>query len=441
MTQRNRRGPIAATYDELQSLSVLRAARDAQALPRASAEAAVRAGLQAAEIALLNVVDLLTRATGDVDAKNWGGAAVKLSWAAGFHRVLLLLGTTVQRFARRSPHRTTLHVDDSPAFRRFFDALQAFDRSVLTSGLPMEHTIAEESLDSIACRVLHIARMTAHEATIWEASLTSVRAPTHVSYEQYIATEELRTAVETPQLTGDTFFMQFRGLHQIPEILAAEANDRIESAIRFVRVGDAERAVEQLEGASALMQVVVFCVPAMADNLATSDYHRIRENLGVTSGAHSAALHYHLFHDLYTQLASAIMEGGVADTSPLVEQAIGLRALIDCWRTLHMHLPRNNVGGVATKSLAGSPDAVDAVRSMRRTAASTDPLRDVAIADAEPLRQSLLQRYLRSEESLDAHLLAVTGDITKHRFSDVQQRAGIYADPPPFVAPPERIVE
>ena len=42
------------------------------------------------------------------------------------------------------------------------------------------------------------------------------------------------------------------------------------------------------------------------DNLATSDYHKIRENLGLTSGSHSVGLHFHLFRDLYQQLWEAL---------------------------------------------------------------------------------------------------------------------------------------
>jgi hypothetical protein len=259
-----------------------------------------------------------------------------------------------------------------------------------------------------------------------------------VAYVDFVATEALRDAVEGLRLAGDTYFTQFRGLHQIPEILADHVNDRIEQAIRSVRANDHADAAAQLDAANALMQVVVTCVPAMVDNLTTSDYHRIRENLGVTSGAHSAALHYHLFHDLYLQLATEIVK---APDGALTERALQLRALIDCWRMLHMHLPRNNVGGVATKSLAGSPDAVDAVRGMRRSAAAADPLRELAGRTNADARESTLRSYLQSEASLDARLLAVTGDTTQNRFTDVQHRSGMYADPPPFVGPPERIVE
>jgi hypothetical protein len=442
MTLRNRRGVIAATYDELQSVPGLRAAREARSLAKASPESSVRAVLQAAEIALLNLVDLQGRAAADVDQRAYGTASVKLSWAGGFHRVLLMLGIVVQRFGRRV-RGTTLHVGDSPAFLRFLETLQTFDRSVAARDLPIRDLLADDSFDRAECRLLHLARMQAHEATIWEAAFGAVRVGEDASYDEYVAAEELRKAVEEMRLEDDTFFTQFRGLHQIPEILAAEVNDRLETAIRLVRERDDGGAVGQLDDANALMQVIVACVPAMADNLATADYHRIRENLGVTSGAHSAALHYHLFHDLYSQLATAIVElGGGDDATSLLDRALQLRALIDCWRVLHMHLPRNNVGGVATKSLAGSPDAIEAVRSMRGGAALADPLRHLAAdADAGEPRESALQHYLQSDLSLDSRLLAATGEITKKRFADVQRRSGIYAEPPPFVPPPKRTVD
>ena len=62
----NERGVIAESYHELQGLATLAAARATYPLPKASPESTLRAIFQAAEIALLNLADLLARATGDL---------------------------------------------------------------------------------------------------------------------------------------------------------------------------------------------------------------------------------------------------------------------------------------------------------------------------------------------------------------------------------------
>lgn len=472
MTLKNRRGVIASTYDELQALPHLRAARDAYALPKASGAGGVRALLQAAEIALLNVADLLARARADVEGGALGRAVVKLSWAHGFHRVLLRLSMATERLVEPAAEVVhALHIDDSPAFRAFVDALAAFDQGVAAAGLPIEEALAHESLDTTLFRLLHLARVSNHEATVWEPAFAAVPVGADAPpYEQYVATAELRAAVDDTKLDGDTFFMQFRGLHQIPEIVADEVNDRLEAAIRALRGDELRASFDHLAAANLFLDVMVACVPPMADNLATADYHDIRENLGLTSGAHSAALRYHLFHDLYEQLCAALLaalgtsDGDLAQSVQrvaemggetrgesdrawlldlLLREALTLRRLIDRWRMLHMHLPRNNVGGFATKSLAGSRDAVEAVRQMRDSAAGSDPLRSLRLPHADDSRagKSALQAYLQSPASLDRQLLTATGRITQDRFPDVQRRTGIYAGDSPFVPPPERKVE
>ena len=64
-----------------------------------------------------------------------------------------------------------------------------------------------------------------------------------------------------------------------------------------------QKAQELLNIANAIGDIVLCSLPPMIDSLSTADYHKIRDNLGLTSGSHSVNLHYHLFRDLYGQLA------------------------------------------------------------------------------------------------------------------------------------------
>ena len=75
----NDHGVIAEQYSELQALPVLEAARDAYSLGTATAESTIRAIFQAAEITLLNLDDLVSRAATDIEQRAFGSAAVKMS--------------------------------------------------------------------------------------------------------------------------------------------------------------------------------------------------------------------------------------------------------------------------------------------------------------------------------------------------------------------------
>lgn len=476
----NERGVIAEHYQDLQGLPVLAAARQTYPLPSASTESTLRAVFQAVEIAVLNLADLIGRAAQEVAEGNTGRAMVKMSWARGFHRVLVRLSTMPQQLGLVPADAASsglLRIADSPAFAEYRGALERFDRATLAQidagALALDTALAEESLDSPSFALIHAARVSNHESTIWEENLAAVAAGAPVpSYEQFVAAAGVRAAVYDRVLLGDTYFTQFRGLHQIPETLGEESNDRTEHAIRAIRAGNLRAAVDHVRAVNVLVDGMLATLPPMADNLATSDYHEIRENLGLTSGSHSVCLRFHMFTDLYHQLAEAlegVLRGGEPgsqdDTSLvnsvrrtdetsgvdsgawlrhlLLSECLTFRSLIFQWRDQHLHMPRNNLGGGSTKSLTGSPDAVAAVRKMRRSSRLSDPM--IPLAEGRGLgaptaddRGSLLQSYLDSEASLDTRTLLATGRVTQERFVAVQERLGFFANRCPFTAPRPR---
>jgi hypothetical protein len=281
-------------------------------------------------------------------------------------------------------------------------------------------------------------------------------------------------AVYDRVLEGDTFFTQFRGLHQIPEILCVEINDRIEGAILEIRAKRPHAAYEHLRCANVLSAGILVSLPPIIDNLVTSDYHNIRENLGLTSGSHSVNLHYHLFRDLYQQLwealANYIVDGQPCDDRiTLIEatirraaetpdsdgdtfllnlignECLQLRTFIGTWRDEHLQLPRNNLGSNKTRSLTGSLDAIQAVKGMRASARTRDPMQPLANArrlsdDRAILAPAPLTEYLEQADSLDALIAEATGTVTQTRFHNVQQRLGVFAKQCPFSPPPRRAV-
>ena len=471
----NERGIIAQHYHELQSLDLVEAARAARAMERASEESWIRTVLQAAEIGLYNMADVLARAAQDLGASDLDGCATKLSWLRGFHRVLTRLSAatttyTHWRTASRPDSHHLVRVADSPALGEYLVAQRQFDAALRswwdTSKRPPEAALAAERLPSARFSILHLARIINHEATIWERPLVAVQVPSVSGpYAEFVASPTLREAVHEHELTGDTYFMQFRGLHQIPELIGAEINDLLEGVIVAVRADEAQAASAALMAANLLTSAVDACLPVLVDNLATHDYHEIRENLGLTSGSHSVGIRYHMFTHLYEQLCEevaayaqrrrpgadgvpdavrGVMSAGPGDSGfgGLMCQVMAFRTFIFTWRDQHIHLPRNNLGGGGTRSLTGSPDAIAVVAGMMEHARATDPAHafyadPAALGDDRPGR---LATFLQGPDSTDTELMAATGRLTQESFVDVQHRLGFFANRCQFVKPPRRVV-
>lgn len=450
--QRNKRGVIAEHYYALQSLGAIEAARNAMLATPATREALLVALYQSAEIALYNLADLLTRASNHLGHKDIDSCVTNLQWVRSFHRVLVRLGHDALRVsddwegeAPRWP------IDTTPGFEEFAQSLRSFDQALLQlvedGELDVEATIAGSSLERAEYNVLHCARIANHDARAWSASLARAArpGPPGVEVSALLASDHLRYAVHEHHLTGDTYFTQFRALHQIPELLVREINDRLEIATRFLNEGDVEAALDVVEAGAVLYGVIEACLPPIVDNLSTHDYHQIRENLGLTSGSHSVSMRFHLFTDLYQQFVEAISRLQEATSDhPLLprlrRQVTDLRVFIFAWRDMHLHLPRNNLGGLETKSLTGAQDAVRTVRKMRDNAASADPL---ALASRGKSLMGLggpLDSYLDGPDSSDAMLLAATGRITQATFPDVQERRDFFSQRTPFTRPPRRDV-
>ena len=450
---RNARGVIAEHYHDLQSLGLVERARFDRDMGRASAASLVRTVAQACEIGLYNAADLLRRAARDARRGSMAACLTKLSWLRGFQHVLIRVSSVSATYTAACPELLEAATGqgwlaESPAFREYLRAVRTFDAAlhgaVEAGELDLERALSEESIGDPAFSILHLARVGNHDSTVWERNLLSTVLPLGGSrVEDFLASPTLRDAVYEHRLRGDTYFTQFRALHQIPELLGAELNDRLEEATRMARRGDREAVSVQLLWVNALAAAVAACLRPMVDNLATSDYHEIRENLGLTSGSHSVGLRYHMFTDLYEQLCEAI--GAWRGPGPLMEliasQVAAFRAFVLEWRDEHLHLPRNNLGSDGTRSLTGSPDAVAVVRRMAAQACAHDPA--IAVLTGAPVGpdgDGPLRCYLESPESLDNAVLVATGHVTQSKFVEVQERLGFFANRCPFTKPPKRVV-
>lgn len=471
----NDRGVIAETYSDLQGLPTLQASRLRWPLPKASPQSVLRAVFQSSEIAILNLSDLLARATVDLENQHLEAAVTKMFWLRGFARLLTRISVIPQQVGMLTGgagNDGRVGIADSPAFQEFQSRVRPFEATILklidAGEIEAEVAIQDESLASARFNLLHLTRVCNWETTIWEHNLREVRLPGPVpSFEDFVGASILRTAVYERTLKGDSYFTQFRGLHQIPETLGEEASDLMEEAVRRIRADELQRAAELLSCVEVLADTMVAALPPMADHLATSDYHVIRENLGLTSGSHSVCLRFHMFSHLCEELSTELENCAVRNSqaaNPSVEDALReagsrrgqdvrswlihligeyclrLRVHIAYWRDEHVNLPRNNLGGESTRSLAGSPDGLRAVIGMRDMARSRDPFRTLAqtrdFAVSHP--RGALASWFDSPQSLDVRLLAITGAVTQRRFVQVQERLGFFANRCPFTPPPRR---
>ncbi|WP_282792581.1 hypothetical protein [Streptomyces sp. CC224B] len=449
----NERGVIAEHYYALQSLRSIEDARAETTAEPVTPEALLVGLYQSAEIALYNLTDLLDRAEGHLRAMDVERCVAALHWVRSFHRVLVRLSVAALRVSGTlRPDTPRWEVAATPAYAEFEPALRRFDQQLAglaaQGRVDVDRIIAERGLEDPWFNVLHCVRVANHDARVWSANLAKSAHPAPgADPARLLATERLRHAVHEHHLAGDTYFTQFRALHQIPELLVREINDRIEAAILHARKGDLARAVDILDGAAELFDPVEVCLPPIVDNLSTHDYHQIRENLGLTSGSHSVSMRFHLFTDLFEQFGQELArlrdEGSADPFLPRLERhGVGLRVFIFAWRDMHLHPPRNNLGGMETKSLTGAPDAIRTVRKMRDNAAQADPTARPGHSAHVPLSAtgSPLAAYLDGPESTDGMLLAATGASTQSNFQDVQERKEFFSQPCPFSKPQRRVV-
>lgn len=454
-------GPVAESYDELHRIDLLGEARAARAVPEGTYDSTVCAVFQASEVGLLNLARLAGRTQECVLADDIPTASRYVQWAVGFHRLLRRLGTVM--FDVRSVFgsnacaaTTTLSISESAGYAAYVDALRGLEdaaKGSLLAAAPetTRSTIATKSIDDSLYRLLHGIRIGCHDATKWESDLTAVPIGVSRGTDELISAETLARAVAATELNSGTLHGEFVALHQIPEILCAEANDHLEVAIRAIRASELSRAAQHLAACRRLLDPVVEAQRVMAEHLATGEYHGFRTNLGPASGTHSLAIKQHMFRDLFKHmwndleawlgsLGASSLEETVRDIDArrhddpaawlrytVVDQAFQLHSAHQQWRHEHLHMPRNCLGSGGTKSMIGIPDGPQAVYKMRDAANAQHSLsaihkaRRTSLANAVP--DSPLAKLITDPSSLDSELMRVVGEATREYFPQVQEQS------------------
>ncbi|WP_146523004.1 hypothetical protein [Stieleria varia] len=450
--------PIATSYERLQGLHFL------EQLSCDESPGAVRVCLrgvyQVAEVAFWNMADLIHRGGAAIDRGDADTAISCLTWLSSINHLMVQIGRLPLRlgFAPVGDTTDTIRIHESPAINRLLTAIESFDANAV------EKIDVLNLPDSERERLQHLCCVYSHDITIWERDLAAVVVPFRMQdYCEWICADKIHEMVVDLPINEDSFLMQFRCLHQIPEILGSVANGHLLVATEASRSGDPWTAHDNLMVANTLAEIIVASLRPMIDCLSITHYHRIRTYLGVTSGSQSVGLHDRLLRDRYNALCEAVCgqcievaldrnEIDAPSSVSIVEairlvaehkadnervrgfdlvisQILRLHQLLHHWRSAHMHLPRNNLGGGKTRSLIGASNAVSAVQRMREAAERSDPA--VAVVKARYVGSTEvplpLTQYMHSPQSLDSQVLASRGATTREAFPDVQQRTGEFA--------------
>ena len=190
------------------------------------------------------MTDLTTRATDDLTARRLDRAATKFAWVYGFHCVLTQLALFPQRFGllnRDDNSSSPLRIADSLAFREYVYRLRLFDSRFREAVCPeqagLEAVLGNHSLNTLDYRLCKLVLLGDHQAVVWEHQLAELWLNSSPTSRRSLLLRTCCAGRLATTLSGDTFYMQFRGLHQIPELLAMEVGDLVETAILAIRAG------------------------------------------------------------------------------------------------------------------------------------------------------------------------------------------------------------
>ncbi|MEM6347922.1 MAG: hypothetical protein AAF927_28795 [Bacteroidota bacterium] len=459
MKKRNAKGVIADSYHELQSLDTIFGARNSRIFTDEdpSIDSAIITLLQAAEIVLNNLNDLTKRAGKDLKENKINKLSSKIKWIKSFNLLLLHITSAIENLSsynRLLGANNQISVYASPSIHQYKSAYisleKGFDYWVfdLNNEAKLDQFLYEKK-NKKSSQIIKDFRDYSFWTKKWEKNLATIYLNIDGNYQELVQNQILELGVKKIELSGDTYFKQFRGLHQVPEIVTSEINRLLEITISNIEEDTVNQVPFFLGIALKLSNIVLSSLDPLVDNMTAQDYHKIRENLGLTSGSHSVNIHFHLFRDLYRGLGKVfskkIAQPSNSEELEVARLLLEFRSFTFAWREKHIQLPRNNLGGGNTKSLIGANDAIRTTRKMYHSAVKDDPLdylvdHKAFLDNIENLPASL-SFHINSPDSLDSRLTNALGKITKKKFKEVQDREGKYAEKSTFMPPKRKRID
>ncbi len=400
------------TYRELQGVDQIEAAYATLSGP--GLERAPFVAAQCVELIFFNCSDLFARIVTIAAAREdgffpaclrflvWIDELLDLAW--GFARLARLDRGDAARTPSRGLARFAREYArcEQLMLRRLDGERESFRRAIQDAGADDPLSATVHCLKNIH----HLSAMVADKLNAADAASTNERA-----------SRELEHAVFERGAGADNLLMQFRLLHQIPELCALLMVDLLGACDADLEAGRLSEIPERLDVIGGFFLLIIQCNRPVRNLMLPAEYYLIRHRFGQTSGSQSAAISRNLLGRSYLKLAkSARAQLGDA-SSPQARQILRelqtISTMVADWRQSHLSFPRNLLGGFGTASLAGAPDGLESAETMMQAFAKKDPLKPCAAAAA----------IAHPGAALDTALLQLTASVAQNIYEDVQARA------------------
>lgn len=378
---------VIAHYPDLHALDRLDEACQGGGLSSNLPAAGVRALLQAAEIAILNIKELSERIVVDIKEGRLGDAQEKNAWVSSLHQSLYSLS----RLAAQMPlHGKGTHVSfaESPHMGLCLEAIDSMHNTLLEANLVQASELGSRQLYEHGRNLTHHTYVDTMYYNLWFMGTSTINVPGvqkeeiedgYSFYKRFVGSEAVYKSVFELDQTGDNFFRQFRAYHQMSEVLLKHANQLIADSTKRLLTQteqpDQNLLVikDNLRTANAIMAIVVENIIPVNRDLGHKKFHELRGSLGITSGSQSPNIKAGLF-ELYESLVSAV-KLHVAKTSAdatcdeaaltknlasiveapnkdlathalydILSETLAVHEGLRAWRGTHMQFVRGNLG-------------------------------------------------------------------------------------------------
>jgi hypothetical protein len=410
-------GPIADTYDRLQGIVFLRAAQPGDEVSDFSSRLFI-AGSQSRALLSYNIAHLFERVASALNshaANSIDLASSHIRWIHALLKIMMETTDLINQFKSNFE-------DKGRSYQRPMSELALYKALSLADDafLKYESKNVSNIINAIGHHNIHNADGSAvHNYKLSIYLIERIAMINIPLIDPDLLNEDfIEMAVHKIDTKRPSYLMQFRLLHQVPELLGAEVL-KIMNFIKGNTKNISERLlISQLLAIKNVLNLMSNCLWPLVELMIPSEYYQIRRALGVTSGSKSKVLAKGVLRSGYIELAKAIT-GEIdrfAEKELLIDSLKSINEIIRRWRDLHMFLPWS-ILGTETTSLIGS-NATVKVDQMAQSFRKYDPLNNESPLDLTHLG------ICREAADLFANL---TGGVTRRRFPDVERRAGIFA--------------
>ncbi len=357
-------GPVPPHYNDLQGIGFLEAAFIGAEKPPSLDRHAVRTLLQSFDLLCMGCADLCRRQCGHSLPNQMPRFHQHAAWHVAFLRYAVSLVEHALSYAAPENARVFARCG-STSFSEYFETHDAVSRGYLDYLHATPDALAKLPYgmlcNSDAGTIQHVKNIyLLQQMLLSRLNALKLEPNFETHWDAEIDRSRLLAAFNAYTTKADSYFMQFRVLHQVPELLARAVRSRVDALCRPSR--SMGPVLEHLIRIRDLYRLVTESTQSMLTLMTPSEYHQIRRNLGVTSGSTSSELKAQFLGNNLMRI-EAVVKKRVGNPSskayrPLLESIYSdIRREALLWRDFHIGFPRNSLG-VGTTSLIGSPDAV-----------------------------------------------------------------------------------